>query len=134
MPRCFHWVSFYYYYDTSHVTRKLAYCICENKAADKLCAFVFATQIIQSLFCLNPKFQASSYLLLLHSPDCVGPGRKPRRPVFWRRGSYCLHLLCLQISEVHHEKNLSPGFPTRSDTNRAVRRRKLPRDLDFFFI
>ena len=40
--------------------------------------FVFATQIVQSLFFLNPKFQASSLLLLLHSQICVGPGRKPR--------------------------------------------------------
>ena len=68
----------------SHVMRKTALCICENKAADQLCgiaqlisAFVFATQIIQSLFFLNLKFQASSYLLWLHSPVCVGPGQKP---------------------------------------------------------
>ena len=37
---------------------------------------------------LNPKFQASSHLLWLHSPVCVGPGQKPRRPVFSQRGSY----------------------------------------------
>ena len=55
--------------------RKLAFCICENKGADQLCgnrttdqAFVFATQIVQSLFFLNPKFQASSHLLWLYSP------------------------------------------------------------------
>ena len=50
-------------------------------------AFVFATQIVQSLYFLNPKFQASSYLLWLYSPVCVGPGRKLRRPVFSERGS-----------------------------------------------
>ena len=33
--------------------------------------FVFTTQIKQSLFFLNPKFQASSYILWLHSPDLV---------------------------------------------------------------
>ena len=58
--------------------------------AKLISAFVFATQIIQSLFFLNPKFQASSYLLWLYSPVChvcVGPGRKPRRPVFSQRGS-----------------------------------------------
>ena len=44
-------------------------------------AFVFATWIVQSLFFLNPKFQASSHLLWLYSPVCVGPGRKLRRPV-----------------------------------------------------
>ena len=27
-------------------------------------------------------------LMLLHSPVCVGPGRKPRRPVFSERGSH----------------------------------------------
>ena len=50
-------------------------------------AFVFATRILLSLYCLNPKFQASSHLLWLYSPVCVGPGRKPRRPVFSKRGS-----------------------------------------------
>ena len=75
---------------------KPVFCICENKAADQLCgisAFVFATQIVQSLFFLNPKFQASSQLLWLHSLVCFGPGRKPRRPVFSQRGSnnVCFH-------------------------------------------
>ena len=36
---------------------------------------------------LNLKFQASSHLLWLYSPVCVGHGRKPRRPVFSERGS-----------------------------------------------
>ena len=44
-------------------------------------------QIAQSLYFLNPKFQASSHLLWLHSPVCVGPGQKTRRPVFSERGS-----------------------------------------------
>ena len=67
--------------------RKPAFCICENKDADQLrsyaliIAFVFAIRIVQSLFYLNPKFQASSHLLWLYRPVCVGPGRKPRRPV-----------------------------------------------------
>ena len=72
--------------------RKPALCICENKDADQLrgkliSAFVFATWIVQSLYFLNPKFQASSHLLWLYSPFFVGPGRKPRRPVFSQRGS-----------------------------------------------
>ena len=50
-------------------------------------AFVFATRIVQSLFFLNQKFQASSHLLWLHSRVCVGPGWKPRRLVFSQRGS-----------------------------------------------
>ena len=55
--------------------------------AKLISAFVFATQIVQSIYYLNPKFQGSSHLLWLYSPLCVGPGRKPRRPVFSQRGS-----------------------------------------------
>ena len=63
-------VTFYYYEQLSkiwigRVTRKPTFCICKNKAADQLrgiSAFIFATRIVQSLFFLNPKFQASSYL------------------------------------------------------------------------
>ena len=52
----------------SRVVRKPTYSICENKDADQLrgnakliSAFVFATWIVQSLYFLNPKFQASSH-------------------------------------------------------------------------
>ena len=76
--------------------RKPDFCICENKDADQLRGnreadqrLCFTTQIVQSLYYLNPKFQASSHLLWLHSPVFIGPGRKPRRPVFSERGSYC---------------------------------------------
>ena len=69
--------------------RKPVFCICENKDADQLIsAFVFAIRIVQFLFYLSLKFQASSHLLWLYSLVCVGPGRKPRRPVFSERGSY----------------------------------------------
>ena len=37
-------------------------------------AIVFATYIAQSLYFLNPKFEASSHLLWLYSLVCVGPG------------------------------------------------------------
>ena len=50
--------------------------------------FVFAVRIVQFLFHLNKKFQASSHLLSLCSLVRVGPGRKPGRPVFSQRGSY----------------------------------------------
>ena len=70
----------------SRVVRKSAFCICENKEADQL--QLFATRIVQSLNFLNPKFQASSHLLWQYIPVCVGPGRKPRRPVFSQRGSF----------------------------------------------
>ena len=75
--------------------RKPAFCTYENKDADQLRgnreddhAFVFATWIVKSLYFLNMKFQASSHLVWLYSPVCVGPGRKPRRPVFSERGSF----------------------------------------------
>ena len=59
-------------------------CIGENKGADQLrsnCeadhAFVFATRIVQFLFYLNPKVEASSSFLCLYKSVCVGPVRKP---------------------------------------------------------
>ena len=39
--------------------------------------FVFTTRIVQFLFFLNQKFQASSPLLCLYGSVCVGPVRKP---------------------------------------------------------
>ena len=50
--------------------------------AQLISAFVFATYIVQSLYFLNQKFQASNHLLGLYSHVCVGPGQKPRRLVF----------------------------------------------------
>ena len=53
-------------------------CMGENKGADQLIrAFVFATRIVQFLYFLNPKFQASNLLLCLYIPVCVGPVRNP---------------------------------------------------------
>ena len=40
--------------------------------AKLISAFVFATLIVQFLYFLNPKFQASRRLLWLYSPVCVG--------------------------------------------------------------
>ena len=45
--------------------------------AQLISALVFATQIVKSLFFLNPKFQASSFSLSLDRLICVGPGQKP---------------------------------------------------------
>ena len=67
---------------------KQPFCIGENKGADQLrgyrevtakliCAFVFATQIVQFLLYLTPGIQASSLLLCLYSSVCVGPVGKP---------------------------------------------------------
>ena len=90
------------------VVRKPAFCICETKkqisfavTAKLISAFVFAIRIVQSLYYLNPKFQASSHLLWPYSLVCVGPGRKPRRPVFSQEAhikvgvSYTEMLACL---------------------------------------
>ena len=45
--------------------------------AKLISAFVFATWIVQYLYFLNTKFQASSHLQWLHSLVCVRPGQKP---------------------------------------------------------
>ena len=72
--------------------RKLAFCICKTKmriswavtaqlisavTVQLISAFVFALLIVQSIFNVHPKFSASSNLLWLYSPFCVGPGRNP---------------------------------------------------------
>ena len=99
-------ISFHIVLHMSHVVRNPAFCICGNKDADQLCGyreadqrlcfrytdssdqrFVFAIRIVQSLYYLHPKLQASSHLLWLYRLVCVGPGRKLRRPVFSQRGS-----------------------------------------------
>ena len=76
-------------HNLSLVMKKTFFCKCENKDADQLRSYCkadqrlcFAIRIVKSLYYLNPKFHASSHLLWLYSPVCVGPGRKPRRPVF----------------------------------------------------
>ena len=56
----------------SHLMGKPTIC-----TAKLISAFVFATRIVQFLFYLNPKFQASSSSLCLYRPVCVGPVRKP---------------------------------------------------------
>ena len=63
--------------------------------AKLISTFVFATRIVQSLYFLNPKFQGSSHLLWLYSLICVGPGRKPRRPVFSQRGSFIFQVCAI---------------------------------------
>ena len=79
--------------------------------AKLISAFVFATRLVQSIYLLNSKFQASSSILCLYSPVCVGPGRKPRRPVFWRRGSniirYAPYFFCRSAASLH--KNYMEG-------------------------
>ena len=54
---------------------KSTICIGENKGADQLSAFVFATRIVHFIFFLNPEFQASSSFLSVCRSVCVGPVR-----------------------------------------------------------
>ena len=75
-----------------------------RKTAKLISAFIFATRIVQSLYYLNPKFQASSHLLWLYSPVCVGPGRKPRRPVFSQRGSHLKHFFVQTLFKGNYSK------------------------------
>ena len=74
----------------------------KRRSAKLISAFVFATQIVQFFFFLNPKFQASNCIQWLHSPVCVGPGRKPRRPVFSQRGSSLTVSVRSQVSDELH--------------------------------
>ena len=73
--------------------RKPDFCLCENKGADQLRGNREADQRLcfrysDSTISLLSKFQASYHFLRLHRPVYVGPGRKPRRPVFSRHGSF----------------------------------------------
>ena len=78
----------------SLVMRKPAFCICENKDSDQLRGNREADQHLSfrytdsTIYFLYMKFQASSHLVWLYSLVCVGPSRKPRRPVFSQRGSF----------------------------------------------
>ena len=79
--------------------RNPAFNIYENKDADQIRGNREADQrlcfrYIDSTIHLHPKYeiQASSHLVWLYSPVCVGPGWKPRRPVFSQRGS-CVNSL-----------------------------------------
>ena len=74
--------------------RKPDFCICESKDADQLRGNREADQrlcfrYLDSTIPLRPiyEIQASSHLVWLYSLVCVGPGRKPQRPVFSERGS-----------------------------------------------
>ena len=69
-------------------------------AAQLISAFVFATQIVQSLHSLNPKFQASNRLLWLYSRVCVRPGRNPADRYYHEVA--CFIVLCLTLPKSDH--------------------------------
>ena len=60
------------------------------KTKPQIGAFVFATRIVQFLFFLNPKFQASSLYQRLHMPVYVGPGRKTEDRVSHVAAHWCI--------------------------------------------
>ena len=90
--------------------------------AKLISVFVFATLIVQSLYFLSTKLQASSHLLCLYSPVCVGPGRIPRRQVFSQRGSNKISL-CSQEVNISHTSCMSrimrkPAFCICKDSDK----------------
>ena len=56
---------------------------------------------LQSLYYLNPIFQACSHRLWLYSSVFGGPGRKLRKQVFLRRGSFPDLLFCNEFFRSH---------------------------------
>ena len=102
-----------------------------RRSASLISAFVFAIWIVESLYYLNPKFQACSHLLWLYSPVCVGPGRKSRRPVFSERGSnvngnyrtqnFCLFGLLLYV-HIKHLRSCWDSYPIYTVPGQAIRR------------
>ena len=91
--------------------RKPAFCLCEikdadqlrgNREADQRLCFRYTDSTIP-LLSKSEIIQASSHLLWPHSPVCVGPGWKPRKPVFSQRGPYVnisslSHLFLISVS------------------------------------
>ena len=60
------------------------------------CTFVFATWIVQFLILLNPKFQATSLLLLLYRPVCVRTGQTPKTVFLASRLSIRLYMMIIE--------------------------------------
>ena len=125
-------------------------CIGENKDADQLTAklisaFVFATRIVQFLFYLNPKFQASSSFLCLYRPVYVGPVRKPHCWFSHEAAHFFFPIVCSRKS-MHYSNNSMCNniqlslcvrkptlwVPTRSDTNQSVQSQKMVRGWKFW--
>ena len=117
--------EFPYKRQMSRLMRKPTICIGETKThisfavtAKLISAFVFATRMVQFLFYLNPKFEASSSLLCFYWPVCVGSVRKPHcwfsneaaqinRPHF-RCLSYNIRLIVASPFQcILHQENMS---------------------------
>ena len=75
--------------------------------AKLISAFVFATRIVQFLFYLNPKFKASSLLLLPYRSVCVGPVQKPHC-WFSHEAAHIFHVIFSGVSKVGNKKASPP--------------------------
>ena len=109
-----------------HITRKPAFSISENKASEQLCSNHTADQrllryIKQFLYFLNSNSQASSHLLWLYSPVCVGPGQKP---LYWF-SHYDAHLKAFWF--LFQTAVLSPLLKRKPESNKEEIK------LGFFF-
>ena len=71
------------------------------KHIKNISGFVFATRIVQFLFYLNPKFQASSSFLCMYRSVCVGPVRKPHYWFFHKAAHLMQHLKWLDCFLSH---------------------------------
>ena len=78
-------------------------------AMQLISALVFPIRIVQSLYYINPKFQASSHLILLYSPVCVAPGLKPLRPLLMQVCTVLLTHICICGNICHFPNTL--GLP-----------------------
>ena len=134
-------------FEMSHVTRKTALCICENKGPDQLCShccFRYKDSAIHLLSQSNISISISTYLLGLYSPVCAGPRQKTQRQVFLQCSSN-VTILTMYIFEVSQSSQTNKlktkmsrnmrkptmWFLTRSDTNQAVQPMKIARGLKF---
>ena len=96
----------------SRVVRKRDFCLCENKGADQLRSNCEADQRL----CFRYSDSTIPLLLIAKISSlwpasvtvqavCVGPERKPQRPVFSCRGSFCFIQLsshCLLLLTLSH--------------------------------
>ena len=71
--------------------------------------FVFATWIVQYLYFLNTKFQASSHLQWLHSLVCVRPGQNPHCWFSHVAAHLCFRIRKKQVSSCCCSYILSAG-------------------------
>ena len=85
--------------------------------AKLISAFVFDTRIVQFLYFINPKFQASSLLLCLYRSGCVRPVRKTR----WFSHEAAQIILALIITLYFPYKNFYYSAMSEENVHTIVR-------------